>query len=103
MLDMNSGLALKPNAFHITSMNKPALALTFLDGGVSATIEDNAFGNVVGGKLWGRMDMNVPDFPEGAFRLMLKAHFDIFSESKPNGTNITLRTVYQTFFFPEQI
>ena len=83
MLNMNASLTLKSNGFHITSMLRPSLELSFLDSGAAAVIEDNAFGNVVGGKLWGKMDMAVPDFPEGAFRLMLKAHFDLFSESKP--------------------
>lgn len=87
MLDMNSGLLIRSNAFHLTSQNKPSLALTFLDSGVSAVLEDNAFGNVVGGKLWGKLDITVPDFPEGVFRLMLKAHFDVFSPSKSIDSN----------------
>ena len=89
MLDMNSALVLKANAFHITSQNKPELALTFEDGGAGVQMEDNAFGNVVGGKLWGKLEITVPDFPEGVFRLMLKAHFDVFSESTNTSTDTT--------------
>lgn len=58
-------------------------ALNLVAGGTPAlVIEDNVFGNVAGGSLWGALDIALPDFPEGAFRLLLKAHFDIFSTSK---------------------
>ena len=43
----------------------------------SGVIEDDAFGNVAGGKLWGELQVALWAFPEGAFRLMLKQGYDL--------------------------
>lgn len=59
------------------SMNEPELRLTSSPV-VNAiqNIEDDAFGDVSGGKLWYRLHIALADFPEMAFRLMIKSAFD---------------------------
>ena len=49
--------------------------------------ESNCFGNVDGGQLWDVLDIATNGFgehvfPEGAFRLLLKAHFNKGHKSK---------------------
>jgi hypothetical protein len=57
-----------PNSVFISSNNQQF--------GVTLKLEQNAFGNVDGGALWTMLFMPTTDFPEGAFRLLLKTHFD---------------------------
>ena len=78
-------LILKSNAFHTTSSLQKTFELV-----TSATViyESNAFGNVDGGQLWDTLDIGASaygisnGFPEEAFRLLLKSHFDKGHESK---------------------
>eukprot|EP00095_Tigriopus_kingsejongensis_P000591 maker-scaffold95_size379157-snap-gene-0.24 protein:Tk00591 transcript:maker-scaffold95_size379157-snap-gene-0.24-mRNA-1 annotation:"hypothetical protein ASPNIDRAFT_182707" len=79
LMDMNAKIVLRSKGLHIRSENFPQLVFNSLPGG-QGEIEFDAFGDVSGGQLWGTLEGNFVDFPEGAFRLMLKSHFDRYSE-----------------------
>ncbi|XP_059087124.1 uncharacterized protein LOC131883628 [Tigriopus californicus] len=79
MNDMNKDIALRSKALQITTTQLPHLFFTTLPDGQSV-IEDDAFGDVSGGELWGFLEGQFMDFPEGAFRLLLKSHFDKYSQ-----------------------
>ena len=65
----------RENALAITSEHWPKFE--FYTYGTYVNIEDNAFGDVDGGELWGEIMAQLPDFPEGAFRIMLKSNLDL--------------------------
>jgi hypothetical protein len=72
-------LTIQSNGLHTKSVimpNELYLSSNNQQWGVTLKLEQNAFGNVDGGALWTTMDMPTTDFPEGAFRLLLKTHFD---------------------------
>ena len=79
LLGSGDHLVVKPNGFHTTSKKNPKVLdiSSFYSGKVDdLLLEENAFGNVDGGELWEVMNIATSDFPEDAFRLLLKAHFD---------------------------
>jgi hypothetical protein len=75
-------MTFRENAFFLTSAHMPSMDFYFYGDESDFVIEENAFGNVDGGELWGRLNLQIPDFPELAFRLMLKSHFDRGSQSE---------------------
>ena len=74
--NMSSNFHLGNNVFHLTAKTRPTLDLSLADNVGVSMVDENAFGNVDGGELWGRLNIALQDFPEGAFRLMIKSHFD---------------------------
>ena len=77
-------LTIKSNAFHTTSPLHKTLEMT---PSKNVIFESNCFGNVDGGQLWDVLDIATNGFgehvfPEDAFRLLLKAHFDKGHKSK---------------------
>merc|ERR1711973_212687 len=73
------------NSLRITSS---AIKKTFeLATSTEVIFETNAFGNVDGGQLWDILDISITNyrtkgFPEEAFRLLLKSHFNKGHKSK---------------------
>ena len=66
-------LKVSTNGFHTTSFRTDKV----ISINTNSTIyESNAFGNVDGGELWQKMDINSNGFPEDVFRIMIKAYFD---------------------------
>ena len=73
--DMGPEVEINENAFRISTQSKPILRYNG-EGCSASMIAENAFGNVVGGQLWGSISIDWCDFPELTFRLMLKTAFD---------------------------
>ena len=75
MWAMGSNVSIQEDAFRISSRDGPTLR--YYGAGCSASdVAPNAFGNVEGGPLWGKISIDWCDFPELTFRLMLKTAFD---------------------------
>ena len=69
----------KSNGFHIKSKRDGKTLILYPssnEDGSYIRLEDNAFGNVDGGKLWDRLNLGKSDFSEKALRLAFKSHFD---------------------------
>ena len=81
MSGMSGLLNIRSEAFFTLAEN-PTLLLDAAEGPFDGVIEEDAFGNAKGGHLWGRLEIALWDFPELAFRLMLKAHFDLGRHGK---------------------
>ena len=81
ILSGTSNLQVRSNGLHI----KNGGAMLFMNDWWS-TFDSNAFGNVDGGELWGKLDITVGNnFPEDVFRLMLKTA----SDKQQNGKYFT--------------
>ena len=92
-------LTFKSNAFHTTSPLHKTLELI---SSTDVIFEPNTFGNVDGGVLWDILDIGTSlgdGFPEDAFRLLLKAHFDKGHKSELQNTELCteLCTDYLTY------
>ena len=80
-----NNLTFTSNSLQITSA---AVKKTFeLATSTEVIFETNAFGNVDGGQLWDVLDISITNywtkgFPEEAFRLLLKSHFNKGHKSK---------------------
>ncbi len=75
----SANLTVNTHGFYTTSPTPPNL---FLSGPNDLDLEEDAFGNIAGGKLWNSLAISTSDFPEDVFRLMLKTHFDKGHDSK---------------------
>ena len=79
----SADLVLQENALHIKAKARPELVFSAVNGTENnQVVEARAFGIGIGGEIFGRIVGAFPDFPELAFRLMLKSHFDKGTESK---------------------
>ena len=89
---------MREDAFHINSDQRPTLEMYVSNSGSQdlRVAEPDVFGNVKGGKLWGAIDVDWPDFTEDVFRLLLKTHFDKGDKGKDNFDNLNLIMAWRT-------
>ena len=76
MWSSSSKIVFEEQSLYTTASN-PQFELYFYGSNISTPMfADDAFGNVHGGQLWGRIVMGGKEFREKTFRLLLKAKFD---------------------------
>ena len=78
----SSSVVFHTNALYTTSAEASLEAYFYGSDVSSPMFEDNAFGNVDGGRLWDKIVVPMAEFRESTFRLMLKAKFDKNADCK---------------------
>jgi len=80
MWSSSAKIVFRQNALYTTSRNNATFEFYFTGEETSdakhVMFEDNAFGDVDGGELWDTISVNISEFRENTFRLMLKSKFD---------------------------